>query len=143
MMAWLFSAYLLFLIPIVLLMLFFVFFSTVMRLFSGLSQGSQNRKQTKIQQEQLMILRHLAEKEGIELPEMPTPWHQKQVDLPSLNLGINSLFAEDKGEDFRKQFLIEPAKISEEEKKIRQQLGMMGRGPYRLRSGIAMSFLRR
>lgn len=126
MMAWLFSAYLLFIIPVLLLMLFFAFFSTTMSLFSGISRGNQNRKRTKIEQEQLRILRHLAKKEGIELPETPTPWHQKQVDLPSLNLGINSLFAEDKGEDFRKQFLIEPAEISEEEKKIRKQLGMMG-----------------
>ena len=124
MMTWLFSAYLLFVIPILLLMLFFAFFGTVMRLFSGISQGSQNRKRTKIEQEQLMILRHLAKKEGIELSEEPIPWHQKQVDLPSLNLGMKSLFSEDKGQEFRQQFLSEPAEINEEEKKIREQLGM-------------------
>ena len=124
MMAWLFSAYLLFVIPILLLMLFFAFFGTVMRIFSGVSQGAQNRKRTKIEQEQLMILRHLAKKEGIELPETPTPWHQKEVDLPSLNLGMRSLFSEDKGQEFRQQFLSEPAEINEEEKKIREQLGM-------------------
>ena len=73
MMAWLFSAYLLFVIPILILMLFSAFFSTIMSLFSELSQGNQNRKRTKAEQEQLMILRHLAKKEGIELPETPTP----------------------------------------------------------------------
>ena len=73
MMAWLFSAYLLFVIPILILMLFPAFFSTIMSLFSELLQGNQNRKRTKAEQEQLMILRHLAKKEGIELPETPTP----------------------------------------------------------------------
>lgn len=96
------------------------------QMVSSANMDHRSRKGTKMQKEQLDILKLMAKKEGIELPEPPTPWHQKQVDLPSLNLGINSLFAEDKGEDFRKQFLVEPTEISEEEKKIRKQLGMMG-----------------
>lgn len=92
------STFMLAMLAIALVGLFIQFISWVNR-------DSQSRKGTKAQREQLEILKLMAKKEGIELPEEPIPWHQKQVDLPNLNLGMKSLFSEDKGQEFRKRLL--------------------------------------
>ena len=57
---------------------------------------SQNKERVKVEQEQLDILKRLAVKEGIELPESPPP-------KESVSIAKKSFLAGDEGKDLRAQ----------------------------------------
>ena len=104
------------------LMLMFTLFNTTTNATFKIASSFREAKKAKAEQEQLAILKEIAAKQGIELPEEPGK-------PESMSAKAKSFFIEDKGEELREQLLgIKPIPkgMSEEEKNIRKHLGITG-----------------
>ncbi len=107
----------------------FMFFMLVLGVFNTttnaafkIASSHQEAKRAEAQEEELEILRKIAIKHGIELPE------RKPRRSVASKMG-SFLSMDDSGDEFRRQLGMkkkEKQGLSEQERKIREQLGIMG-----------------
>lgn len=99
------------------LMLVLGFFNTTTNATFKIASSHQEAKRAEAQEEELEILRKIAIKHGIELPE------RKPKKSVASKMG-SLLSMDDSGDEFRKQFRLSSKPLSEEEARLRKRLGI-------------------